>query len=62
MGGTSHYFSVLSELYHFYSLYSVCTYVELFANGVTILSLYLNPVPGAGARYAPPIEHSIVQS
>ena len=61
MGGTSHYFSALSELYHFYGLYSARKYVEQFANGVTSVSLYFNPVPGAGARDAPPIEHSIVQ-
>ena len=32
--------------------------VEQFSNGVTIISLYLNPLPGANA---PPIEHSIFQ-
>ena len=31
---------------------------EQFSNGVTIISLYLNPLPGANA---PPIEHSIFQ-
>ena len=61
MGGAAHYFSVLSELYHFYGLYSARKYVEQFAHGVTIVSLYLNRVPRAGARNAPPIEHSIVQ-
>jgi len=61
MGGISHYFSALSELYHFYGLYSARKYVEQFSNGVTIVSLYLNPVSGAGARNAPPIGHSIVQ-
>ncbi|EJD34372.1 NAD-dependent glutamate dehydrogenase [Auricularia subglabra TFB-10046 SS5] len=58
MGGTSHYFSALSDLYHFYGLYSARKYVEQFANGITIISLYLNPLPNS---HAPPIEHSILQ-
>ncbi|PPR04087.1 hypothetical protein CVT24_010660 [Panaeolus cyanescens] len=53
MGGTA-----LSNLYHFYSLYSARKYVEQFANGITIISLYLNPLPHSNA---PPIEHSIFQ-
>ncbi|KAG8880404.1 NAD-dependent glutamate dehydrogenase [Tulasnella sp. 331] len=58
MGGTKHFFSALSDLYHFYGLYSARKYVEQFANGVTIISLYLNPLPNSEA---PPIEHSIFQ-
>jgi len=75
MGGTSHYFSALSNLYHFYSLYSarkyvgmlpqtlldtieLISYAEQFSNGITIISLYLNPIPSSNA---PPIEHSIFQ-
>ncbi|KAG6830675.1 hypothetical protein H0H87_007406 [Tephrocybe sp. NHM501043] len=58
MGGTSKFFSALSNLYHFYSLYSARKYVEQFSNGITIISLYLNPLPGANA---PPIENSIFQ-
>jgi len=58
MGGTAHFFSALSDLYHFYSLYSARKYVEQFSNGITIISLYLNPLPGGNA---PPIEHSILQ-
>ncbi|EUC63288.1 glutamate dehydrogenase (NAD+) [Rhizoctonia solani AG-3 Rhs1AP] len=58
MGGTKHFFSALSDLYHFYGLYSARKYVEQFANGVTIVSLYLNPLPNSNA---PPIEHSIHQ-
>lgn len=58
MGGTHRYFSALSDLYHFYGLYSARKYVEQFANGVTIISMYLNPVPNSKA---PPIEHSIQQ-
>ncbi|KAJ7083022.1 NADH-dependent glutamate dehydrogenase [Mycena epipterygia] len=57
---TRHFFSALSNLYHFYHLYSARKYVEQFSNGVTIISLYLNPLPG-GAGGAPPIEHSIYQ-
>lgn len=58
MGGTSRFFSALSNLYHYYQLYSARKYVEQFSNGVTIISLYLNPMPNSSA---PPIEHSIMQ-
>ncbi|KZS93784.1 NAD-specific glutamate dehydrogenase [Sistotremastrum niveocremeum HHB9708] len=58
MGGTKHFFSALSDLYHFYGLYSNRKYVEQFSNGITIISLYLNPLPNSSA---PPIEHSIHQ-
>ncbi|KAF8645148.1 hypothetical protein AX16_007976 [Volvariella volvacea WC 439] len=58
MGSTSRFFSALSNLYHFYSLYSARKYVEQFSNGITIISLYLNPLPNSNA---PPIEHSIFQ-
>ncbi|KAJ3481702.1 hypothetical protein NLI96_g7482 [Meripilus lineatus] len=58
MGGTTKFFSALSNLYHFYSLYSARKYVEQFSNGITIISLYLNPLPNSNA---PPIEHSIFQ-
>ncbi|CAD6569984.1 MAG: NAD-dependent glutamate dehydrogenase [Tremellales sp. Tagirdzhanova-0007] len=58
MGGTSKFFSALSDLYHFYGLFSARKYVEQFANGITIISMYLNPVPNTRA---PPIEHSIHQ-
>jgi glutamate dehydrogenase len=37
MGTTKHFFSALSHLYHFYSLYSARKYVEQFSNGVTII-------------------------
>ncbi|KAE9388877.1 hypothetical protein BT96DRAFT_947285 [Gymnopus androsaceus JB14] len=52
------FFRALSNLYHFYSLYSARKYVEQFFNGVTIISLYLNRVPNSNAL---PIEHSILQ-
>ncbi|EMD39382.1 hypothetical protein CERSUDRAFT_93416 [Gelatoporia subvermispora B] len=58
IGGTNKFFSALPNLYHFYSLYSARKYVEQFSNGITIISLYLNPLPGANT---PPIEHSIFQ-
>ncbi|KAG2010347.1 glutamate dehydrogenase [Coprinopsis cinerea AmutBmut pab1-1] len=58
MGATSKFFSALSNLYHFYSLYSTRKYVEQFSNGITIVSLYLRPLPDTNA---PPIENSILQ-
>lgn len=58
MGSTHGLLSALSSLYHFYNLFSSRKYVEHFSNGVAIVSLYLNPVPGSNA---PPIEHSIHQ-
>ena len=36
-GGTNHYFSSLSDLYHFYGLYSTRKYVEQFSNGITVI-------------------------
>ena len=57
-GGTRKFFSALSDLYHFYGLYSARKYVEHFSNGITIISVYLNPAPNS---QAPPIEHSIHQ-
>ncbi|KAJ6584511.1 NAD-dependent glutamate dehydrogenase [Mycena capillaripes] len=59
--GTRHFFSALSNLYHFYALYTTRKYVEQFSNGVTIISLYLNPLPGVDGAHAPPIEHAIYQ-
>ncbi|KAJ3367531.1 NAD-dependent glutamate dehydrogenase [Allomyces arbusculus] len=56
---TQGYFSALSDLYHYYSLYSTRKYVEQFSNGVTIMSLYLNQLPSA--TNAPPIEVAIHQ-
>jgi glutamate dehydrogenase len=40
MGTTAHFFSAISQLYHFYSLYSTRKYVEQFANGVTIICTF----------------------
>jgi glutamate dehydrogenase len=39
-------FSALSDLYHYYGLTSSRKYVEQFANGYTIMSVYLKPAPG----------------
>ncbi|GJJ15432.1 hypothetical protein Clacol_009709 [Clathrus columnatus] len=52
MGTTSHFFSALSDLYHYYHLYSVRKYVEQFSNGITIISLYLNPLPADSPSHA----------
>ncbi len=54
-GGTSSFFSALSDLYHSYNFFSTRKYVEQFANGVTIVSLYLLPLSG------PPADASITQ-
>ncbi|KAL5524325.1 GDH2 [Sanghuangporus sanghuang] len=60
MGSTTSLFSALSDLYHFYSLYASRKYVEQFANGITVVSLYLNPLPRPPPG-TPPIEHSVLQ-
>lgn len=69
--GTPGFFSALSDLYHYYGLTSSRKYVEQFANGVSIISVYLTPVnaPQTAKTLAelkslkqyPPIEHSIHQ-
>ncbi|KAI7830006.1 Glutamate/Leucine/Phenylalanine/Valine dehydrogenase-domain-containing protein [Kickxella alabastrina] len=41
---TQGYFSALSDLYHYYSMYSSRKYVEQFSNGVTVISLSASPV------------------
>ncbi|KAG0172561.1 NAD-dependent glutamate dehydrogenase [Apophysomyces sp. BC1034] len=55
---TSGFFSAMSDLYHYYDLYSARKYVEQFSNGVTIMGLYLHPLPNSKAV---PIEHTIYQ-
>lgn len=53
-------FSSLSDLYHYYGVTSSRKYVEQFANGITVMSIYLRPAaPEDG--YFPPMEESIVQ-
>lgn len=48
----------MSDLYHYYDLYSTRKYVEQFSNGVTIFNFYLAQTPGS---QSPPIEVSIHQ-
>ncbi|RUP42940.1 Glutamate/Leucine/Phenylalanine/Valine dehydrogenase-domain-containing protein [Jimgerdemannia flammicorona] len=55
---TQTFFSAMSDLYHYYDLYSTRKYVEQFSNGVTIMSIYLNPLPNSKGA---PIESSIYQ-
>ncbi|CAO3595065.1 unnamed protein product [Absidia cylindrospora] len=55
---TQGFFSAMSDLYHFYDLYSSRKYVEQFSNGVTIMGLYLKQLPTSKAL---PLEHSIHQ-
>ncbi|TIB98437.1 NAD-dependent glutamate dehydrogenase [Wallemia mellicola] len=57
-GTTKAFFSTLTNLYHFYGLYSTRKFVEHFSNGSVIVSLYLNKDP---LTPAPPISHSVVQ-
>lgn len=55
-------FSALSDLYHYYGLTSARKYVEQFANGYTVMSVYLKPSPGLTyASKKVPIESSIHQ-
>ena len=54
------FFSSMSDLYHYYELFSTRKYVENFSNGVTIMTLYLSPLPSSKQK-SPPIEHSITQ-
>ncbi|KAJ3083608.1 NAD-dependent glutamate dehydrogenase [Quaeritorhiza haematococci] len=58
MRSTQGFFSAMSDLYHFYDLYSTRKYVEQFSNGVTIACWYLNQIPNSKS---PPIESSIYQ-
>ncbi|CAO3644322.1 unnamed protein product [Cunninghamella echinulata] len=55
---TQSFFSAMSDLYHYYDLYSVRKYVEQFSNGCTIMSFYLKEVPNTRTI---PIERSIYQ-
>lgn len=53
-------FSALSDLYHYYGVTSSRKYVEQFSNGITVMSIYLRPVPEPDPQY-PPLEQSIHQ-
>jgi glutamate dehydrogenase len=57
-GSTQSFFSAMSDLYHYYELYSARKYVENFSNGVTIMSFYLLPIRDSKSL---PIEHTILQ-
>ncbi|KAJ2242615.1 NAD-dependent glutamate dehydrogenase, partial [Coemansia sp. RSA 454] len=50
---TQGFYSAMSDLYHYYSMYSSRKYVEQFSNGVTIISLYLDL-----AKHAKKLTHS----
>ncbi|KAJ2784159.1 NAD-dependent glutamate dehydrogenase [Coemansia javaensis] len=39
---TQGFYSAMSDLYHYYGMYSSRKYVEQFSNGVTVISLYLD--------------------
>ncbi|KAL5362818.1 NAD-specific glutamate dehydrogenase [Aspergillus floccosus] len=55
-------FSALSDLYHYYRLTSSRKYLENFSNGITVISLYLRPLPDSEiATKYPPIEAAIHQ-
>ena len=55
-------FSALSDLYHYYGVTSSRKYIEQFSNGITIMSIYLRPMPQSTANAKhPPIEASIHQ-
>ncbi|EFR05175.1 NAD-specific glutamate dehydrogenase [Nannizzia gypsea CBS 118893] len=61
-GSAMGFFSALSDLYHYYRLTSSRKYLENFSNGITIVSLYLRPIPGSetSSRH-PPIEAAVHQ-
>jgi glutamate dehydrogenase len=55
-------FSALSDLYHHYGVISSRKYVEQFSNGITIICMYLKPIPGQSLDTKfPPIDQSIHQ-
>ena len=61
-GSAMGFFSALSDLYHYYGVTSSRKYIEQFSNGITIMSLYLRPLPQTAATMKhPPIEASIHQ-
>ena len=55
---TQSFFSAMSDLYHYYDLFSRRKYVEQFSNGVTIFNFYLSQIP---TSKSPPIDISIYQ-
>ena len=55
---TTSFFSAMSDLYHYYDLYTTRKYVEQFSNGITIYCFYLHQIPNSKS---PPIEISAYQ-
>ena len=53
-------FSALSDLYHYYGVTSSRKYVEQFANGITVMSVYLRPAMNIEGNY-PHLDESIHQ-
>ena len=53
-------FSELSDLYHYYGVTSSRKYVEQFANGITVMCIYLKRAANLPKSY-PPLERSIHQ-
>jgi glutamate dehydrogenase len=53
-------FSALSDLYHSYGVTSSRKYVEQFANGITVMSIYLRPAMNLEGTF-PPLDESIHQ-
>lgn len=54
----ANFFSALSDLYHFYDLYSTRKFVEQFSNGMTIISLYLLQLEDSNK---PPLDQCVTQ-
>src|SRR6266536_4885165 len=54
-------FSALPDLYHYYVVTSSRKYVEQFSNGITVMSLYLNPASWSANNRHAAIEASIHQ-
>lgn len=53
-------FSALSDLYHYYGVTSSRKYCEQFANGITVMSVYLRPAMAIDGDF-PPLDESIHQ-
>ncbi|KAL2206317.1 NAD+ dependent glutamate dehydrogenase [Sarocladium strictum] len=55
-------FSSLSDLYHYYGVTSSRKYVEQFANGITVMSVYLRPAQNVTRdEYFPSMDEAINQ-
>ena len=61
-GSAMGFFSALSDLYHYYRVTSSRKYVENFSNGITVICVYLRPLPLSQLTSKhPPIEVAIHQ-